>query len=67
VDRLFYKVLLAKGDTLENLHTLLPKDELERLSAAKELTIIDTNKRRFNLDEDVVLRLKVKNIKLITA
>lgn len=28
VDALFYKVLLTRGDTLENLHTLLPKEEL---------------------------------------
>lgn len=67
MDELYYKVLLARGDTIDNLHTLLSKSEIDRLATSKELTILESNKRRFNLGEEVVLKLKVKNVKLITA
>ena len=67
VDELFYRVVLAQGKLPDNLHTLLSKNVLEELTAKKELTILDKNKKRFDTKEDVVLKLKVKNVKRITA
>lgn len=65
VNNIFYEVQLAHGKTLDNLHSIFSKEQADKLRNAKELTILETNKRSFGVDEDVVLHLRVKNIRKI--
>jgi hypothetical protein len=64
---LFYNILLAMGHSLDNLHTLLSNYEIKKLTLSKELTILESNKRRFAVNEEVVLKLRIKNVKSIIA
>lgn len=65
VNNIFYEVQLAQGKTLGNLHSIFSKEQTDKLRNAKELTILETNKKRFAVDEDVVLQLRIKNIKKV--
>ena len=59
------KAMLSKGESLGILEKVLTEDEKLKISEKKYITITEKNKKKFKVDEDVVLNVKVKNIKEI--
>jgi hypothetical protein len=45
---LYYRVLLAQGQIPDNIEAALPKRTTEELASKKELTILESNKKRFD-------------------
>lgn len=59
------RVILNRGDELGILDKVLSEDEKAKIAARKYITLSEKNKKKFNVDEEVVLTVKVKNIKNI--
>lgn len=63
--RLKSKILLAKGDG--DVEKNLTEDQKLAIRQKKELTICKSNKGSFKVEEDFILKIKVKNISKITV
>lgn len=59
------KVKLTKGETVPNVNYILKPDEITELKDKKKVSILSKNKKIFKVDEDVVLTIRVKNVKSI--
>ena len=59
------KMMLSKGEDLGLLEKVLTEDEKLKIAEKKQISITDKNKKKFKVDEDVILNVKVKNIKEI--
>ena len=57
------RVLLKKGESLGILEKVLSENEKATIADSKSITLIDKNKNKFKVDEDVVLTVKVKNVR----
>lgn len=56
-----------KGRSLPVGTAFLSDDELSRMRKKKQLTILNTNQKCFKVNEEVVLRLTLQNLKEVTA
>lgn len=61
------KIQLEKGEISESLSDLFKKSEIEALKNKSEITINNDSPSKFKVDEDVKLRVEVKNVKRITV
>lgn len=59
------KTLLNKGEDLGFLENVLTEEEKRKISETKYITISSKNKKKFSVDEDVYLNIKVKNVRSI--
>ena len=61
------KVLLSKGrqDEIKNLHEILSTHELDALREQRMISFKPENKEAYKVGEEVVLQVKVKNVKVI--
>ena len=64
---IYAKVKLLQGEDIKDIDTILSTSEIKELKEKKEITILPKTKKCFDVDEDIVLRLKVKNINLINV
>lgn len=56
---------MNKGETIENIHTILSNNEVNQIKEKKKISILTKNKKHFAVDEDVILTIRVKNVKII--
>ena len=65
-ERLYFdhkaRILLNKGESLGILDKVLDEHEKQRIAGKKYITFSEKNKKKFSVEEDVVLTVKVKNI-----
>lgn len=63
------KVKLGRGkqNEVKNLYDILPVWEVNQLKDKKLLTFTENNKSVYKIDEKVSLKLKIKNIKIVSV
>jgi hypothetical protein len=65
LNKISAKVKLVKGEAVPNVNNILKSNELNELKDKKKVSILAKNKKIFKVDEDVVLTIRVKNVKNI--
>lgn len=65
LNKICAKVKLVKGESVHNVNSILKVHEIAELRDKKKISILSKNKKIFKVDEDVVLTVRVKNVKSI--
>ena len=65
IDKTYVRVKLLQGADASIAENVLEPEEVAELRERKELTILAKNKKFFDVEDDIVLSLKVKNIAFI--
>ena len=52
---------------MKEVEKILSMEELRELKERKEITILEKTKKTFEVDDDLVLKLKVKNVSIINV
>ena len=64
---MFARVKLLQGEAVKDAEKILSMEEMRELKERKEITILEKTKKTFEVDEDLVLKLKVKNVGVINV
>jgi len=62
-----YKTKLQLGEKMEKINEVFGEEALEKLRKKKTLEWVEYNKKHFEQDENIVFKVKVKNINNLTV
>lgn len=62
LNKIYAFVKLSEGGKIDDFQNYLTNEELKQLREEREITILETNRRKWRADEPVELKVRVKNI-----
>ena len=67
LEKMFVRVKLLQGEKVSEVEKVLSMEEIRELREKKEITILEKTKKTFEVDDDLVLKLRVKNVSIINV